>query len=50
VGPPIGLASGWELEAIAKAVAVAVAVAVFRTIYIGLGLVSLTWNLDGLQV
>jgi uncharacterized membrane protein (Fun14 family) len=50
VGPPIGLASGWELQAVAKAVAVAVAVAVFGTVCIGWGPVALTWNLDGLQV
>ena len=43
-GPPIGLASGWELQVMA------VAVAVFETVCIGLGPVVLTWNLDGLQV
>jgi hypothetical protein len=42
-GPPIGLASGWELQVMA------VAVAVFETVCIGLGPVVLTWNLDGLQ-
>ena len=47
-GPLIGLASGWELYAVAEAVAVAVAVAVFGTVCIGLGPVALTWNLDGL--
>jgi hypothetical protein len=47
-GPPIGLASGWELYAVTKAVAIAVVAAVFRTISISLGPVALTWNLDGL--
>ena len=48
-----GLASGWELQAMAEAVAlavvVAVVVAVVGTVYVGLGPVALTWNLDGLQ-
>ena len=47
-GPLIGLASGWELYIIAKAVAVAMTVAVFGTVCINLGPVALTWNLDGL--
>jgi len=47
--PLIGLASGWELYIIAKAIAIAVAIAVFRTVCISLGPVALTWNLDGLQ-
>jgi len=46
--PLIGLASGWELYIITKAMTIAVVVTVFGTVCIGLGPVALTWNLDSL--